>query len=88
MAAMRLLNPAAKATPRPERFQGLELRCHTWQVEPLAVRFVESSYFDDRAIFPEGSVTFDCALLMRGIEHEWHGRGRMLGGETRPERVR
>jgi hypothetical protein len=24
-------------------------------------------------LFPKGSIEFDCALLMRGIEHEWHG---------------
>jgi hypothetical protein len=28
----------------------------------------------DEALFPKGSVEFDCALLMRGIEHEWHGK--------------
>lgn len=62
------------ATPDPQRFQGLELHCRRWQVEPLAVSSVRSSYFDDRSLFPAGSITFDCALLMRNIEHEWHGR--------------
>jgi hypothetical protein len=62
------------ATPDLRRFQGLELRCHRWQVEPLAVSAVRSSYFDDRSVFPAGSIEFDCALLMRGIEHEWHGK--------------
>jgi Uncharacterized conserved protein (COG2071) len=62
------------ATPDPQKFQGLELRCHRWQVEPLSVSSVQSSFFDDRAVFPAGSIEFDCALLMRGIEHEWHGR--------------
>jgi Uncharacterized conserved protein (COG2071) len=28
----------------------------------------------DRALFPPGSAEFDCGLLMRGIDHEWHGR--------------
>jgi hypothetical protein len=62
------------ATPDPRRFQGLELRCHRWEVEPLAVSAVRSSYFDDRGVFPPGAIVFDSALLMRGIEHEWHGR--------------
>ena len=62
------------ATPDPRRFQGLELRCYRWQVEPLAVTAVRSSYFDDRSVFPAASIEFDCALLMRGIEHEWHGK--------------
>jgi len=53
---------------------GLELRTFNWQVEPLAIREVQSSFFDDRSLFPAGSVSFDCALLMRGIEHEWHSR--------------
>jgi hypothetical protein len=51
---------------------GIELRTDEWRVEPLAVRHVESSFFDDRTLFPAGSAVFDCALLMRHIEHEWH----------------
>lgn len=56
------------------RFDGLELRSFNWHVEPLAVTQVESSFFDDRDAFPTGSIEFDNALLMRGIDHEWHGR--------------
>src|SRR5207302_608127 len=62
------------ATRDPARFQGLELRCRNWHVEPLAVEEVRSSFFEDETLFPKGSITFDCALLMRGIEHEWHGK--------------
>lgn len=62
------------ATPNPERFDGLELRSRSWRVEPLEVARVYSSFFSDEKIFPRGSVQFDCALLMRGIEHEWHAR--------------
>jgi hypothetical protein len=57
-----------------QRFQGLELQCRQWQMEPLACESVSSSWFDDPALFPAGSAEFDCALLMRGIEHQWHGR--------------
>ena len=43
---------------------------------------VESSFFEDQVRFPAGSVEFDCALLMRGIEHEWHGgRAALRGAE-------
>lgn len=56
------------------RFDGLELRCATWKVEPLSIEQIKSSFFDDRTLFPEGSIQFDCALLMRDIQHEWHGR--------------
>jgi hypothetical protein len=62
------------ATSDPTRFEGLELRCSNWRVEPLEVEEVRSSFFDDVSLFPKGSIKFDCALLMRGIEHEWHGR--------------
>lgn len=59
-------------------FDGLELRCDTWNLTPLAVERVESSFFSNPGLFPPGSVTFDSAFLMRNIEHEWHARGRLL----------
>jgi hypothetical protein len=55
------------------RFDGLVLRTERWTVEPLDVDEVYSSYFSDPARFPAGSVAFDCALLMRDINHEWLG---------------
>jgi hypothetical protein len=62
------------ATTDSSRFQGLELRCRNWRVEPLLVDEVQSSFFEDVSLFPKDSIEFDCALLMRGIEHEWHGK--------------
>jgi len=67
-------------TAKPGEFDGLELRSFTWEVQPLAVEKAESSFFEDRALFPAGSVEFDCALLMRGIDHEWHGRESLCSG--------
>jgi hypothetical protein len=58
----------------PSRFEGLELRCQSWQVQPLTVSTAHSSLYDDSTLFPRGSVMLDNALLMRGIEHEWHGQ--------------
>lgn len=55
-------------------YDGLELRCKTWHVDPLAIEEVKSSYFEDADRFPNGSVAFDNALLIRDIDHEWHGR--------------
>ena len=60
-------------------FDGLELHTTNWNVQALAVTDVESSFFDDRRAFPEGSVTFDNALLMQGIDHEWHSRESICG---------
>lgn len=59
-------------TRQGERLDGLRLKTRTWHMEPLAVEHVFSSYFADEAAFPKGSVEFDCALIMRDIEHEWH----------------
>lgn len=61
-------------TQQQGRFDGLELSCRGWHVDALEVDEIRSSYFDDRGRFSEGSVQFDCALLMRGIAHEWHGK--------------
>ncbi|HEU5122803.1 MAG TPA: DUF2071 domain-containing protein [Verrucomicrobiae bacterium] len=67
------------STPVRDRFEGLELHSHRWEVTPLSVERVKSSFFDDETHFPEGTVEFDSALLMRGIDHEWIGRGTMNG---------
>jgi hypothetical protein len=65
-------------TKRPGEFDGLELRSFRWHVDPLMVEQVESSYFTDQTLFPPGSVEFDSALLMRQIDHEWHGRRSLI----------
>jgi hypothetical protein len=57
---------------RGPQLDGLSLVTRTWSVAALAVQHVHSSFFSDRAQFPEGSVELDCALLMRNIVHEWH----------------
>lgn len=54
-----------------EVFQGLELATKTWEVTPLKVTQVTSSFFEDESVFPKGSIKFDNALLMRNVEHEW-----------------
>ena len=57
------------------KLEGTRLRAYEWSVRPLRVDAVESSYFADAARFPAGSVTFDCALVMRNIAHEWESAG-------------
>ena len=54
-----------------DRLDGLKLRTSEWRVEPLAVERVYSSYFSDETKFPKQSVTFDHALIMRNVAHEW-----------------
>jgi hypothetical protein len=71
------------ATHNPDRFDGLELRSRHWQVEPFTVEHVETSFFANHSLFPSGSATFDCALLMRGIPHEWHGHDQLCSPARR-----
>ncbi len=53
------------------RLDGLRLETKEWRVEPLRIKSLYSSYFSDEGKFPEGSITFDHALVMRNVEHEW-----------------
>jgi Uncharacterized conserved protein (COG2071) len=54
------------------RFDGMRLESHGWDVRPLTMERLESSFFDDETNFPEGSVIFDHALIMRNLRHEWY----------------
>ena len=65
---------------RPGVYDGLELRTTDWEVSPVEIDRVASTFFDDRAAFLPGSIAFDCALLMRDIAHEWHARGTLTAG--------
>ena len=56
---------------RPGSVEGVELSCPDWQVEPLAVRHAASSFLDDRARFPAGSIELDHALLLRDLDAGW-----------------
>ena len=56
-----------------EMSDGVILTTKDWHVRPLEVSEVHSSYFEDINLFPSGTVAFDHALIMRDIDHEWHG---------------
>ena len=58
-------------SPNGNKYEGLLLNTFKWEVKPLKVDNVVSSFFQDESIFPKGSVKFDNALLMKNIEHEW-----------------
>jgi hypothetical protein len=59
------------ATRRGTRLDGLRMHAVEWRTEALEVETLYSSYFADGDRFPPGSLAFDCALIMRDIEHEW-----------------
>jgi len=67
------------ARPDSPVLDGLLLKVHEWQVMPLEVSTIRSSYFSDTSLFPPGSLEFDHALLMRDIPHEWHSMPEMTG---------
>jgi hypothetical protein len=58
-------------SPNNNRYDGLLLNTYKWEVQPLKVTRVVSSFFENTNVFPKGSVKFDNALLMTNIEHEW-----------------
>jgi hypothetical protein len=72
------------ATRTEGHYHGMELRSTNWAVEPLIVDDAQSCFFNDQQRFPPGSVELDCALLMRGIEHEWHSRPDLYLSSTGP----
>jgi len=57
--------------------EGLRLETLDWRVEPVEVVHARSSYFDDGALFPPGSVALDNALLMREVAVRWQPLPRM-----------
>jgi hypothetical protein len=58
-------------TTDPHLLDGLELRTDGWRIDPCHIESAESSYYDDRARFPAGSIELDCALVMRRIPAHW-----------------
>lgn len=71
-ASAFMKNGSIGYSPNGDRYEGLELNVYNWQVSPLTVSMVSSSFFEDEAVFPKGSVQFDNALLMTNMEHEWN----------------
>jgi hypothetical protein len=58
-------------TSKHDHLDGLYLVTKNWHVEPLEVEHVHSSFYSNPSLFPPGTVEFDCALVMRDIDHEW-----------------
>lgn len=62
------------ARPDGAVLDGVELRCDTWNMAPLEVDHVSSSYFEDLSRFKPGEVEFDSAFIMRHVPHQWVGQ--------------
>jgi hypothetical protein len=61
-------------SPGTHGYEGMRLQARQWEVRPLDVQRVQSSFFEDARNFPPGSIRFDNAILMTNIEHEWHSQ--------------
>ncbi len=59
------------------QFDAIELKTVEWRMEPLKVKESYSAYFSDTSRFPEGSVDFDSAMIMRNLKHSWVSRGNL-----------
>jgi hypothetical protein len=70
------------ATHRSGHYEGLELRCDRWRIEPLQVVSAESSFFSDETLFPAGTAVLDSAFLMRDIPATWRGREPLMGAQS------
>ena len=57
---------------RGDELEGLQLKTPKWAMTPLEIESQRCAFFSDAKRFPAGSIEFDCALLMRGVPHEWH----------------
>lgn len=57
---------------REGRLDGLQLKTHRWEMSTIRIVNMHSVFFQDGKRFAEDRIHFDCALLMRGIPHEWH----------------
>ena len=64
-------------SPNGNNFEGLKLETYRWEIQPLEVTNVKSSFFEDESVFPKGSIQFDNAILMTNIEHEWKSLDKM-----------
>ncbi|MGW7332574.1 DUF2071 domain-containing protein [Streptomyces sp. NPDC054840] len=85
--ASRFFQDGAKgysATKPGRHLDGMELHTDVWHVEAGRVRSAASSFFDDPALFPPGSATLDCALVMRNVPASWRPLPIMAAGRGAP----
>jgi hypothetical protein len=67
-----------------EAFDGLQLCTTKWEISPLDVQNVRSSFFENTAVFPAASIAFDNALLMKEIPHRWKSLGKLMPEAQQP----
>jgi hypothetical protein len=75
---------AYSASRRHGEFDGLRMDSARWEGTPMRCSYVQSSVFEDRSVFPKGSVSFDHALLMRSVDARWIPLPRLTPSELPP----
>ena len=76
-ASVFFKNGAVGYSPNGAVLEGLHLNTIQWKIEPMEVHSVHSSFFENQDLFPRNSITFDNALLMTAIDHEWYSLPRL-----------
>ncbi len=56
---------------RSAALEGCTLHSSTSSMQPVTLRHVQSSFFDDVSRFPAGSIELDSGVLMRAIPVRW-----------------
>jgi len=67
-------------TGRTGHFEGVELRCHRWEMSPLRIETASSSVFESDT-FPPGAAELDSAFLMSHLPATWHRRAPLTGDD-------
>src|SRR5262249_349586 len=52
--------------------EGMRLKTLQWSPAPLRVELMKASFLFSSGRFPKSAIDFDCGLIMRRVEHEWH----------------
>ena len=67
-------------TGRTGHFEGVELRCHRWEMSPLRIETASSSVFESDT-FPPGAAELDSAFLMSHLPATLHRRAPLTGDD-------
>ena len=65
-------------TPDAGVFDGVELETCGWEIEPMTLDEVHSSFFEDASRFPTGTAELDSAFIMERIDTAWRARPRLI----------
>ena len=85
-AFLRCDRTAYSPNRRHATFDGLRMDSAHWQGTPMRCSYLQSSVFENRALFPKGSISFDHALVVRGVDARWVSLPR-LSASPLPRRI-